>query len=80
MPRVRGSLLQLGFGRRSDRRAAGLRGHVAAYVSRRGHAFIDRALYLPKGWTDDPARLKTTYVEGSASRRHGARGPSNVGP
>ena len=32
--------------------------HGAAYVSRHGHAFIDRALYLPKGWTDDPARLK----------------------
>ena len=33
-------------------------GVFAAYVSRHGHAFIDRALYLPKGWTDDPARLK----------------------
>jgi len=32
-------------------------GVFAAYVSRRGHAFIDRALYLPKAWTDDPARL-----------------------
>src|SRR6478752_4077611 len=37
-------------------------GVFAAYVSRHGHAFIDRALYLPKAWTDDPARLKTTYV------------------
>ena len=26
-------------------------GVFAAYVSRHGHAFIDRALYLPKGWT-----------------------------
>jgi SRSO17 transposase len=33
-------------------------GVFAAYVSRHGHAFIDRALYLPKGWTDDLARLK----------------------
>ena len=33
-------------------------GVFAAYVSRHGHAFIDRALYLPKDWTDDPARLK----------------------
>src|SRR5436190_4753322 len=33
-------------------------------ASRHGHAFIDRALYLPKGWTDDPARLKATYVPG----------------
>ena len=37
-------------------------GVFAAYVSRHGHAFIDRALYLPKAWTDDPARLKATYV------------------
>ena len=35
-------------------------GVFAAYVSRHGHAFIDRALYLPKAWTEDPARLKTT--------------------
>ena len=39
-------------------------GVFAAYVSRHGHAFIDRALYLPKAWTDDPARLKATYVPG----------------
>ena len=31
-------------------------GVFAAYVSRHGHAFIDRALYLPKAWTSDPAR------------------------
>jgi SRSO17 transposase len=37
-------------------------GVFATYVSRHGHAFVDRALYLPKGWTDDPARLKTTSV------------------
>jgi SRSO17 transposase len=34
----------------------------AAYVSRNGHAFIDRALYLPKEWTDDPDRLEAAYV------------------
>ena len=44
-------------------------GVFAAYVSRHGHAFIDRALYLPKGWTDDPARLKTTYVPGDVAFR-----------
>ena len=33
-----------------------------ASVSRHGHAFIDRALYLPKEWTDDPDRLEATYV------------------
>lgn len=37
-------------------------GVFASYVSRHGHAFIDRALYLPKAWTDDPSRLKAAYV------------------
>ncbi len=37
-------------------------GVFAAYVSRHGHAFIDRALYLPKSWVDDPGRLKAAYV------------------
>jgi SRSO17 transposase len=31
-------------------------------VSRHGHAFIDRALYLPKAWTDDPARMAAAHV------------------
>jgi len=37
-------------------------GVFAAYVSARGHAFIDRALYLPKSWTGDPAKLAATHV------------------
>ncbi|EGO93858.1 IS701 family transposase [Acidiphilium sp. PM] len=37
-------------------------GVFAAYVSTKGHAFIDRALYLPKAWTSDPARMKAAYV------------------
>src|SRR5271163_4325342 len=37
-------------------------GVFAAYVSRHGHAFIDRALYLPKAWTDNPARMATAHV------------------
>ena len=37
-------------------------GVFATYVSRHGHAFIDRALYLPKAWTDDPARLTAAHV------------------
>lgn len=37
-------------------------GVFASYVSRCGHAFIDRALYLPKEWTDDPERLTTAHV------------------
>src|SRR5215211_7353885 len=42
-------------------------GVFAAYVSRHGHALIDRALYLPKIWTSDPARLSATRVpEGTA--------------
>jgi SRSO17 transposase len=37
-------------------------GVFASYVSEHGHAFIDRALYLPKEWTDEPARLKAAHV------------------
>jgi SRSO17 transposase len=37
-------------------------GVFAAYVSRRGQAFIDRALYLPKSWTDDAARMTRAHV------------------
>src|ERR671928_1203871 len=37
-------------------------GVFAAYVSRHGHAFVDRALYLPRAWTDDPARLAAAHV------------------
>ena len=37
-------------------------GVFAAYVSRHGHAFIDRALYLPKAWTDDPGRMAAAHV------------------
>ena len=37
-------------------------GVFACYVSKHGHAFIDRALYLPKAWTDDPARMKAAHV------------------
>ena len=42
-------------------------GVFAAYVSRHGHAFIDRALYLPKSWADDPPRLKATSVPNDVS-------------
>ena len=37
-------------------------GVFAALVSRHGHAFIDRALYLPKAWTDDCARMAAAHV------------------
>ena len=34
----------------------------ATYVSHRGHAFIDRALYLPKNSTGDSARMDAAHV------------------
>jgi SRSO17 transposase len=37
-------------------------GVFAAYVSDKGHAFIDRALYLPRTWTDGPARMAAAHV------------------
>jgi SRSO17 transposase len=37
-------------------------GVFAAYVSDRGHAFIDRRLYLPKSWTGQPDRLRAAHV------------------
>jgi SRSO17 transposase len=39
-------------------------GVFAAYVSRHGHALMDRALYLPKAWADDPARRAAARVPG----------------
>ena len=32
------------------------------YASRRGHALLDRALYLPRCWTDDPDRCAAAGV------------------
>ena len=37
-------------------------GVFASYVSRHGYAFVDRTLYLPKAWTNDPARCKAAHV------------------
>lgn len=37
-------------------------GVFACYVASRGHAFIDRELYLPKSWTDDKARMAKAHV------------------
>jgi len=33
-----------------------------AYASRHGYTLIDREIYLPRCWTDDPARLSTAGV------------------
>jgi SRSO17 transposase len=37
-------------------------GVFLAYASGKGRAFIDRELYLPEGWTDDPARCRAARV------------------
>ena len=37
-------------------------GVFAAYVPKHGHAFIDRALYLPEAWTADAQRLADAQV------------------
>src|SRR5215208_732700 len=37
-------------------------GVFAAYVSDKGHAFIDRPLDLPNAWTGDPARMTAAHV------------------
>src|SRR4051812_9061060 len=37
-------------------------GVFAAYVSRHGHGFIDRALYLPQAWTSDPVQMAGAHV------------------
>ncbi|MGH8837577.1 MAG: IS701 family transposase [Actinomycetes bacterium] len=35
---------------------------LLTYAARRGHALIDRALYLPKSWTSDPGRCAAAGV------------------
>jgi SRSO17 transposase len=37
-------------------------GVFLAYASPKGRAFIDRELYLPKAWTEDPARCRAARV------------------
>jgi len=37
-------------------------GVFLAYVSTRGHALVDKRLYLPPPWTDDPARCRAAGV------------------
>src|ERR1041385_5866566 len=37
-------------------------GVFAAYVSDKGHAFIDRSLYLPRAWAEDPARRASAHI------------------
>jgi SRSO17 transposase len=35
------------------------------YAARRGHALIDRALYLPASWTEDPERCAAGIPDGT---------------
>ncbi len=37
-------------------------GVFLGYAGRHGHALIDRALYLPRSWTDDRARCRAAHV------------------
>jgi len=37
-------------------------GVFLAYASTKGAAFVDRALYLPRGWTDDPERCRSAGI------------------
>jgi len=37
-------------------------GVFVAYASRRGHVLLDRRLYLPKEWTDDPERCAAAGI------------------
>lgn len=37
-------------------------GVYLVYAAGSGHAFIDRALYLPKSWTSDPDRCRAAGV------------------
>ncbi len=45
-------------------------GVFLAYASNKGAAFVDRALYLPKAWTHDPARCAEAGVPGGIAFRN----------
>jgi SRSO17 transposase len=45
------------------------------YAARRGHALIDRALYLPASWADDPDRRAAAGVPADSSSRPNQRSP-----
>jgi SRSO17 transposase len=54
-------------------------GVFLAYSSEKGTAFVDRALYLPKEWTEDPARYAEAGIPqtvGFATRSSWQRGCS----
>ena len=45
-------------------------GVYLVYAATGGHAFIDRALYLPKSWTMDPERCRAAGVPGDTRFAH----------
>ncbi len=47
-------------------------GVFLGYASRHGHALIDRALYLPEVWANDPAAAGGGRRAGGHSLRHQA--------
>lgn len=51
-------------------------GVYLVYAGAGGHAFIDRALYLPKSWTDDPDRRAEAGVRLMSSSRRNRRWPA----
>ncbi len=36
--------------------------HIFSYVTARGHTLIDRELYLPLDWLEDPARCRAAHI------------------
>jgi SRSO17 transposase len=42
---------------------------MLTYATGAGHAFVDRELYLPAAWTDDPARCKAARVPAARASR-----------
>src|SRR6266480_1024659 len=51
----------------AGRRENSQMGVFLLYSSAKGHAFIDRALYLPEEWTQDPVRCREAGVPESVS-------------
>ena len=45
-------------------------GVFLGYASPRGHAFLDRALYLPKAWAEDAARREEAGIPPEVALRH----------
>lgn len=46
------------------------------YAGRRGHAAVDRGLYVPRSWTCDPDRCQAAGARAGMSARTGAAVPA----